>query len=442
MFSNHSEKYEGQKFLLEIAAYLKLPTNPEKGKCVGITHTGIASFLMDDDENFHHLNLFNDNVVQIHNAWEKLNKNSADSLPQDTINTFKDFYKDILYYQEPEKHKEKLGDEVSQFTPSHIAQILYNGKDKNVVEATHYFLPFFKKHELDYFFYLIEKYAEEKRIALSVSANGHRIGLGFSGKTKQWFVINANVLPVFATSLNSLTGLIFRGHSCGKDESFSIRFFSTSSCVENIRILLNSLDKDEEFKKMINSKAEELYRLNKYNDSLVHLSTKYNHLIFLNYLLPLLNANSLNDKGCTPLHLAASLNHPDAAALLLARPNTKLNIQNEKGKTPLYYSASKGNVRLTQILLEKGADPFINCEKGTNAITIASKKGHHSLFKILYDKKIDLTKPDKNNNTALYYAKKAGHEKVMSFFQKNNIKKRPAEEICEQSQSKKFKNGT
>jgi len=57
----------------------------------------------------------------------------------------------------------------------------------------------------------------------------------------------------------------------------------------------------------------------------------------------------------TPLHMAASLNRPEAARVLIAA-GADVNARAARGRTPLFLAAMDGNSAVAEVLLEKGAD--------------------------------------------------------------------------------------
>jgi len=58
----------------------------------------------------------------------------------------------------------------------------------------------------------------------------------------------------------------------------------------------------------------------------------------------------------TPLHMAASLNRPEAARVLIAA-GADVNARAARGRTPLFLAAKEGDRAVAEVLLEKGADP-------------------------------------------------------------------------------------
>ncbi|XP_043472513.1 ankyrin-2-like [Leptopilina heterotoma] len=65
-------------------------------------------------------------------------------------------------------------------------------------------------------------------------------------------------------------------------------------------------------------------------------------------------------KVITPLHVAATLEHPGLVKLLL-KAGGDINLQTDYGLTPLHFAAIAGKPSVVKYLLENGADPTIIC---------------------------------------------------------------------------------
>jgi hypothetical protein len=82
--------------------------------------------------------------------------------------------------------------------------------------------------------------------------------------------------------------------------------------------------------------------------------------------------NYKNEKGMTPLHLAAAGGHNEAVDLLL-RNGALVNIQDSRGVTPLMMAAIAGFVGTVKMLIEKGADLSLADLEGHKALDYAKK---------------------------------------------------------------------
>jgi uncharacterized protein len=79
---------------------------------------------------------------------------------------------------------------------------------------------------------------------------------------------------------------------------------------------------------------------------------------FIDFLLrsyPHIEKNAQNDRGETPLMLAAKFNRIEEAKLLLSR-GADINQGDNYGSTPLKMAVQRGNGRFVSMLLKSGAD--------------------------------------------------------------------------------------
>lgn len=88
---------------------------------------------------------------------------------------------------------------------------------------------------------------------------------------------------------------------------------------------------------------------------------------------------------------------------------------------PLVQAASEGNLEVTQLLLEKGADPLVGASDGKLAHHLAAKYGHQEVFELLIHQDLaTINLKDQQNQTALFMAAKAGHQSIVQFILKQN----------------------
>lgn len=87
-------------------------------------------------------------------------------------------------------------------------------------------------------------------------------------------------------------------------------------------------------------------------------------------------------KHLNPLFKMASLAGVEAAVRLHIRRGDDVNAVDEKGRSPLHLAASKGHVKICSILLEAGADLRKQDKHGNCALSIAMSSGVPSLIEL------------------------------------------------------------
>lgn len=66
----------------------------------------------------------------------------------------------------------------------------------------------------------------------------------------------------------------------------------------------------------------------------------------------------------TLLHWAADRNHLELAQFLLSNAHMNVNAQSHEGETALYLSVVAGNERMSELLVNSGADPHLSTVDG------------------------------------------------------------------------------
>jgi len=114
-----------------------------------------------------------------------------------------------------------------------------------------------------------------------------------------------------------------------------------------------------------------------------------------NALISLLDADSnavLNARGpdnATPLHLAAALNNPETAGILITR-GMAVNATTERGYTPLHWAATRDAGQAAALLLARGADTSATNTQGWTPLHVAAATNATGVTAVLCARKKDL----------------------------------------------------
>jgi cytohesin len=157
------------------------------------------------------------------------------------------------------------------------------------------------------------------------------------------------------------------------------------------------------------------------------------------------DVNAADDKGQTPLHLAASMDNLKAAKVLLDH-GARVTAKDKDGNTPLHESARHGYVDISEfllsqraevnarnniggtpllvcslylseanLLLNRGADPNSRDDDGGSSLTFAIQEGDIELVALLIDKKADIKAVFKGGTTLLQMATHWNQERIARF---------------------------
>lgn len=95
--------------------------------------------------------------------------------------------------------------------------------------------------------------------------------------------------------------------------------------------------------------------------------------------------DTMNDKGSTPLLIAAASCDGLKTISLLVQRSSNVSIANHKGWTPLHYAAFRDSPDAARLLLEAGADVTATTNRGTTASTFAAGRGKLETLQLLLE---------------------------------------------------------
>ncbi|KAL7947738.1 ankyrin repeat-containing domain protein [Trichoderma barbatum] len=145
--------------------------------------------------------------------------------------------------------------------------------------------------------------------------------------------------------------------------------------------------------------------------------------------------------GWTPIHIASQNGQIKVVELLFER-GADIQAQTREGWTPIYLASLRGQTQVIEFLLEKGADIMIPNKAGRTPIHAASQNGSLEVVKLLFEHGADITIPTSYHGqlqvveflfehgaditipcqdewTPINIASTAGHTEVVKFLFKN-----------------------
>jgi ankyrin repeat protein len=133
-----------------------------------------------------------------------------------------------------------------------------------------------------------------------------------------------------------------------------------------------------------------------------------------------INPNALDQRGSSPLHLAAWAGHTDICKLLLKHPTLPAdpNCRTAEDETPLHFAAHHGHLTALIELLAHGADPNIGNMRDETPLDLAAQYGRLQVVQILIRAHNELLLALKAtatpiHHTALHLASRNGHRDIV-----------------------------
>ena len=120
--------------------------------------------------------------------------------------------------------------------------------------------------------------------------------------------------------------------------------------------------------------------------------------------------NTVNLEGESALFLAWKFDSLKVLEILIKHPKTNLNIQNSHAETILMLVCLKGNLNLTQQLIDRKAD--IN-QPGWTPLHYAATGGHAQIAKLLLDESAYIDAESPNGSTPLMMAARYGRTELV-----------------------------
>ncbi len=133
----------------------------------------------------------------------------------------------------------------------------------------------------------------------------------------------------------------------------------------------------------------------------------------ISQLLTRLNQYKLDERGNTPLHLAAQYGDLNAVRALVGNNTELMEIKNAYGSTPLHSAVWYGPLEIIKYLVSKGADLTTRDSYGHTLLHAAAQNNHLKLINYLISEGADLAARDNNGNTPLHLAARNANIRVV-----------------------------
>ena len=134
--------------------------------------------------------------------------------------------------------------------------------------------------------------------------------------------------------------------------------------------------------------------------------------------------NTRDERGLTGLLIAIREPSPRVIQVLLASPQTKVELRNGNDESPLMLAAIKGQMDLVKQLLARDAD--IN-KPGWTALHYAASSGQVEIMKLLLDEGADPLMKNQQNMTAMDFATQAQRPDAVEMLKVAVRAKRPSD---------------
>lgn len=145
------------------------------------------------------------------------------------------------------------------------------------------------------------------------------------------------------------------------------------------------------------------------------------HKTFIIFVLSLFCFSAFLQSG--EIHNAAKQGHLGQIAVMLKADPKLANALDEQGRNPLHYSASRGNLEVSRLLIEKGADIFIKEKRfGGTPLHFSIFGGNKELTALLLEKGAPADEPDNYGGTALHMAAMQGKIPMLRVLLKKGAK--------------------
>ncbi|KAH7268224.1 ankyrin repeat-containing domain protein [Fusarium solani] len=139
-----------------------------------------------------------------------------------------------------------------------------------------------------------------------------------------------------------------------------------------------------------------------------------------------INLGIRDDRGCTPLMVAAEM-RPELVVELILTCSTDADVQDlGTGKSwprPLHLAAARKSPGIVRKLINRGAQVNARMEDnfGATLVHLAAQQGDLQVLEAMFEAQVELDFPDGLGQTALHLAVGYGHQKVVPWLQRKGF---------------------
>lgn len=125
------------------------------------------------------------------------------------------------------------------------------------------------------------------------------------------------------------------------------------------------------------------------------------------------NTMTVDSDGNTPVHIAVQKHAESRILVQLLSMGFPANMRNGKGSTALNEAVADDNKRLSLVLLEYGADPYLATNTGENALTAVFRTKNSEILDAIV--KYNSTKTDRQGDGILHYAARSADSATVAY---------------------------
>jgi len=125
------------------------------------------------------------------------------------------------------------------------------------------------------------------------------------------------------------------------------------------------------------------------------------------------DVNARDDRECTALHYAVKISHLRLTKLLLDK-GALVQAEDKHGWSVLHYAVRYGNLEVTQYLIEQGADIHAREKRGWNILHLAARNGQAEKARLLLENGIDVHECQTSGWNSLHLAVRYGQPDTIS----------------------------